>query len=282
MRMLKLYRHGVTMGTPPSKNDHLRAKRAEVTGWSESATRRMIQFLRSVDETSLPITPSGDSLQGYAVTLTVRDCPPSSDDWKRLRNAYIDRLRRMGLYRLHWVTEWQRRGVPHLHGAIWLPSSVSWGDLLFHWCQVAEKYGASLRGQYCLEINDAIGWFKYLSKHSARGVQHYQRNPENIPPEWQKKTGRVWGKVGIWDTHEPVEFSISGPAYYRLRRIIRSWRVADARRAGNRWRVKSAKGMLRSHKRQLSDVRGVSEWLEMGPSLQILDYLRSHGYEIQC
>ncbi|KAF0801629.1 replication protein, partial [Alcanivorax xiamenensis] len=279
---LKLYRHGVTMGTPPKKNDHLRAKRGTVEGWSESATRRMVHFLRSVDERTLDTTASGEPLRGYAITLTVRDCPPTADDWKRLRNAYFKRLTRLGVYRVHWVTEWQRRGVPHLHGALWLPISVPRGELLLNWVAVANEFGASLRGQYSLEINDTVGWFKYLSKHSARGVQHYQRHPENIPPSWKKKTGRVWGKTGDWATTDPVEFDISSEAYYRLRRILRNWRIADARTAGNSWRIKSARGMLKSHRRELSDVRGASEWLEMGPALQVLDYLRAQGHEITC
>lgn len=282
MRTLKLYRHGVTMGTPPKKNDHLRAKRGTVEGWSESATRRMVHFLRSVDERTLDTTASGEPLRGYAITLTVRDCPPTADDWKRLRNAYFKRLTRLGVYRVHWVTEWQRRGVPHLHGAVWLPISVPRGELLLNWVAVANEFGASLRGQYSLEINDTVGWFKYLSKHSARGVQHYQRHPENIPPSWKKKTGRVWGKTGDWATTDPVEFDISSEAYYRLRRILRNWRIADARTAGNSWRIKSARGMLKSHRRDLSDVRGASEWLEMGPALAVLDYLKAQGFDISC
>ena len=282
MRTLKLYRHGVTMGTPPKKNDHLRAKRGTVEGWSESATRRMVQFLRSVDENTLSTASDGTPLRGYAITLTVRDCPPTADDWKRLRNAYFKRLTRLGVYRVHWVTEWQRRGVPHLHGAVWLPAGVPRGELLLNWVAVADEYGAKLRGQYSLEINDTIGWFKYLSKHSARGVQHYQRHPENIPPAWKKKTGRVWGKTGDWQTHEPVAFSISDDAFYRLRRILRGWRLADARQTGNGFRIRSARNMLKSHTRELSNVRGASEWLEMGPSLAILDYLKGEGHEIEC
>ena len=282
MRTLKLYRHGVTMGTPPKKNAHLRAKRGTVEGWSESATRRMVQFLRSVDENTLSTASDDTPLRGYAITLTVRDCPPTADDWKRLRNAYFKRLTRLGVYRVHWVTEWQRRGVPHLHGAVWLPADVPRGELLLNWVAVADEYGAKLRGQYSLEINDTIGWFKYLSKHSARGVQHYQRHPENIPPAWKKKTGRVWGKTGDWQTHDPVAFSISDPAFYRLRRILRGWRLADARQTGNGFRIRSARNKLKSHTRELSNVRGASEWLEMGPSLAILDYLKGEGYEIEC
>ncbi|MFO5973161.1 hypothetical protein, partial [Pseudomonas aeruginosa] len=58
-----------------------------------------------------------------ALTPTVRDCPPTSDDWHRLLKAWAMRMQRAGMIRLHWVTEWQRRGVPHLHCAIWFPDA---------------------------------------------------------------------------------------------------------------------------------------------------------------
>ena len=51
------------------KNDHMRAKRGEVGGWSEGAARRNVRFLYGIEEREL----HGD---GFAVTLTVRDCPP--------------------------------------------------------------------------------------------------------------------------------------------------------------------------------------------------------------
>ena len=63
-------------------------------------------------------------LLGLSGSLTLRDCPPSHDDWKTLREALFFRLRRKGLYRLHWLTEWQKRGVPHLHFAAWFLQSV--------------------------------------------------------------------------------------------------------------------------------------------------------------
>lgn len=282
MRTLKLYRHGITMGTPPAKNDHLRAKRGVVEGWSESASRRNIQFLRSVDETQLSETGSGEPLLPIALTLTLKDCPATPAEWHTLRTAFLKRMRRLGLYRSHWVTEWQRRGVPHLHGAFWFPPGVHPSQIINHWVELATPYGAGHRGQHYTNVTDAIGWFKYVSKHTARGARHYQRHPDNIPSEWLKRTGRVWGHTGDWPTQDAVEFEMSSEAFHRLRRILRNWRIADARTQGNSWRIKSARQMLKSNKRELSDVRGASEWLEMGPSLAILDYLKAQGMDVSC
>jgi len=97
---------------------HAAAKRGEVVGWSAGAVRRHTSWLRSVDTTQL------DGI-GAAATLTMLECPPTSDDWRRLLKVLQQRLRRAGLLRWHWVVEWQRRGVPHLHLAIYAPSDWS-------------------------------------------------------------------------------------------------------------------------------------------------------------
>ncbi|WP_229149984.1 hypothetical protein, partial [Alcanivorax sp. 1008] len=220
------------MGTAPRLNNHQRAIRGEVGGWSSSATRRNVAFLRSVEPSTLSGTPDAPLL-GLAVTLTLRDCPATSDDWHKLRRAFLKRLERIGLARCHWVTEWQRRGVPHLHGAFWFPGDVSdfaaiRSEVLLHWLAVADSHNVSIRAQHCALISDALGWFQYVAKHAARGVKHYQRSSDNIPEGW-KKTGRMWGHTGDWDTREPVQVDLPDPVYFRLRRLVRSWRVADAR-----------------------------------------------------
>jgi len=285
MRTLKVYRHGLTMGTAPKSSPHLRAIRGQVQGWSESATRRNTAFLRSAIETALPIDGSGAHLTAYAFTLTLKHCPPTPDDWHKLRKAFLMRLKRLGLYRCHWVTEWQRRGVPHLHGAFWFPSVPGCDPtpvvVLRHWIDLTgELYGSLWEGQHFTGITDAVGWFKYLSKHASRGVRHYQRNPKNIPPEWSKKTGRVWGYTGDWPTAEPIKFELDDSGWFKMRRICRGWRKADARASGLAFRIRQARSMLSCSKPDLSRLRGVSEWIPEHVQLAALYLLRSEGCEI--
>lgn len=310
MKTYKVYRHGFTCGTAPTKNDHPREKRGEVAGWSQGATRRNTQFLRSVRESELPTDCQGNPLRAIALTLTLKTCPATGDDWHKLRRAFLKRCERLGLYRCHWVTEWQRRGVPHLHGAFWFPEHVPPLDVLKHWLEVSAEHGAQLGAQYVLPITDAVGWFQYLSKHAARGVGHYQRSPENVPEGWKGKTGRVWGKTGDWPVQEPVPVEMGPSAYYAFRRIVRNWRTADSRTTGVRdavglyrrkhpeakgkpekdlykpagafKRLQSARGMLRCNDRNLSSVRGVSEWLPEETQFLILDHLRAQGHEVRC
>ena len=261
------------------KNDHQRAPRGEVRGWSEGAARRNTEFLMSVIETRL-------HGYGVALTLTVRDCPPNAREWHRLRRAWIDRMRRAGMIRLHWVTEWQRRGVPHLHGAVWFPDAYRTLDVIDAWVAVAAAYGASHRGQHARPIDGPIGWFQYLSKHAARGVAHYQRTSENIPEGWQKKTGRVWGKSGDWPVRDAVEFHLEDQrgdgGWFAFRRLVRSWRKADARAEGSRHRIAQARRMLKCSDRSLSRVYGVSEWISQDLTAALLENLASRGYRVTC
>lgn len=284
MPVISVYHHGCTLGTPPMKNDHKRALRSEVGGWSKSSTRRNTAFLYSVDEKQL-------TGEGFGLTLTVKDCPPTSQQWAAARTAWVHRLRRDGLIRLHWVTEWQKRGVPHLHCACWFKTRVGASRAIQHWTEVTAKWGSGPRGQAAVGIHDAVGWFQYLSKHASRGLSHYQRSPENIPPQWRYKTGRMWGKVGEWPVGKPHRFEVNQDAFWQFRRRVRSWRISDARqelrhahapqdKRKARRRLQSARRMLSCNERFLSEVRGCSEWIESDQQLLLMTWLAAAGYEI--
>src|SRR4051794_32806031 len=114
----KLYRNGLTMGAGGNKNP-TGGKRGVVDGWSRSAVRRHTRWLYSVDSESL----TGN---GWAVTLTLAECPPTERDWTRLRQEWADQLTRSGLVlRTHWVVEWTRRKVPHIHAAVYVPDGMT-------------------------------------------------------------------------------------------------------------------------------------------------------------
>lgn len=300
MPVVTVYRHGVTAGIG-SVGNRKPPKRDEVKGWSAGSVRRNLRFLYSIDERGL-------TGEGWAITLTVRNCPPTHDEWHRAVELYLLQVKRlMGTVRAHWVTEWQRRGVPHLHGAIWFPAGTSQRYLVVNiltklWCGYAAQFGAGERGQMVKPIDGVIGWFQYVSKHAARGVKHYQRASENIPQGWQK-TGRMWGKGGEWPTKEPVKLNLDGRGYHVLRRWARAWRLADARASlaslermllrghvtsipskvfrDARRRVSSARGMLRCGDPVRSRVRGVSEWIGEDLILRMIERLARDGYPVE-
>ena len=279
MSTISAYQNGATAHTPNGGvSQHERAKRSVVTGWTRNTVRRHTKWLYSVNTEGL-------SGHGYAVTLTLRDCPESSERFHALRRAWVKRIERMDSVRIHWVIEWQRRGVPHMHTALYFDRELSVVErfyLLQHWVDVAAPYGALHDAQYLLPISGPTGWLQYLSKHAARGAAHYQR--QGKPAGWEK-TGRLWGHLGAWPVEEPMRFEVPREAFFRYRRLVRSWRLADARAESDlvtrARRVRSARRMLRSSDRTLSEVRGVSEWIDQDTLLGFLALLSSEGYVVE-
>jgi hypothetical protein len=258
----------------------MRGKRDAVTGWSDQSTRSNTRFLYSVDERKL-------TGHGFALSMTLKDCPPTSDDWHKVRRAFLMRLKRMGMVRGHWLTEWQRRGVPHMHAAVWFDEGLRERDpfamqtISEHWVQAAERFSAGLRGQHVASIDDSIGWFQYLSKHAVRGLKHYQRSAENMPSGWET-TGRMWGHVGEWPTIDSTGFRLDFHGFAAFRRIVRGWRKADARASGDRFRIASARAMLTCHQRELSSVRGLSEWFPQELTDAAILNLATRGFPVRC
>jgi hypothetical protein len=293
MPSFKVYSNGFTVGVPPQKNDHKRSTRGEVQGWSESSTRRNTAFLYSVDTDNL-------TGYGYALTLTVKELPPSAEDWSRMVNKMLKRLKVRGRIRYHWVTEWQRRGVPHLHAMVYFDYQLTGEqihELKTSWIQSAAYPGHKppmIQSQTIKPVTGARGWVQYLGKHGSRGLKHYQR--ANKPASW-KKTGRMWGKGGDWPQRQS-EGELTLEHFHRLRRIVRRWRIANARQTpaqklcfedgqtfnhahllalthhhrtfSRRKRIISARNMLKCNDRKLSTVRGVSEWIEESLMLQLI------------
>lgn len=283
MPVWKVYRHGMTAGTPPSRNNHVRGIRGDVGGWSKSSTRSNTRFLYSVDEREL-------TGHGFALSLTIRECPPTADDWKRVREAFAVRMRRMGMVRMHWLTEWQKRGVPHMHAAVWFDDELAQRDpfalrtIKEHWLAVASAYGAGEKGQHVALISDSLGWFKYLAKHAVRGLGHYQRSNESVPAGWQK-TGRMWGHLGDWPVGKIGDFYVDDEGHFRGRRIFRRWAIANARaevRQGKslRSRITWARGMLRCNEHGPSRLRGLNDWVPLEVSSRVLVWLLAEGHQV--
>jgi hypothetical protein len=212
------------------------------------------------------------------------------DHVARLHRAF----REAALSRWHWVVEWQRRGTPHLHLAFYTPSGWhpsgspitdnvgAWTVRV--WLALAAQYRPGEVGQAVVPITGPLGWLEYLSKHASRGVAHYQR--QGSPAGWTA-TGRLWGHGGSWPVCEPVVAVISDVTMRRVRRLVRSYVIADARATALRarpgspearraWaRVTWARRMLRCNDRGLSAVRGMSEWV---PGSVLLQFAALSGW----
>lgn len=271
-------------------------KRGTVRGLTQGSARRCKAFLMSIDAPKLDGVP-------ITMTFTLRDIPSTSDEWDRLKRLLWDRLKRLGMIRCHFVTEWTKRGVPHLHAmgffqefyhwTMWsdgerlkLISRVTSFDIVSHWCEIAAAYGAGPMGQH-VRIEDGsinVAWFKYMSKHASRSAHHYQRQAELVPEGWQS-TGRMWGKIGAgWPTHSETH-EIDDWAFFALRRQVRRLRRSQALceiRKGIEWGnlVQQKSGLstlryLRSHKRIVDPARSatvpISEWVSSDVAMHILE-----------
>jgi hypothetical protein len=276
----KLYQNGLTAGIPPGCSEHSRALRSEIKGWSAQASRNNTNFLRSVNIDKL------DGV-GLTFTLTVKLIPPSSDEWHRVRDMFFKRLKRMGVCRYHWCTEWQKRKAPHLHGIIYFPTisrdeyAGIHTNIKNHWLELTQNYDTLSISQHLKPVDNTLGWIEYLAKHASRGASNYQRSSKNIPPGW-RKTGRVWGKSGTWPVEAPIKLTIDSKGFHQLRRLIRKWRCADASKAGDPKRIRAARRMLKSNSFTGSSVRGFSEWVPSLTYYKMIEFVVDEGNYVEC
>lgn len=265
MPRVTLFPNGVTASSPRFGTPATVATRGNVEGWSVQSTRRLRRWFYAVDGGAL----DGN---GYALTLTVRDLPPTAADWTATHRAFLKRLRRLGMVRGQWLTEWQRRGVPHLHGVAFFPEDGGDRDELAdvvaaHWLQAADEWAPGRSAQVVKPLWGLPGWLQYQAKHSARGVRHYQR--ATVPEAWQSGTGRLWGYVGEWPLREE-QLEVDRRTFWRFRRLLRSWLIAQAREAGDERRAAWLRGMLADPERARSSVRAVGEFCPESVALQLL------------
>lgn len=244
-------------------------KRDVISGWSSGVARRHVKWLYSVSTDDSDLTG-----HGYAVTLTSRDFPETAEAYHALRIAYVRRLQRLGDFlRLHWVIEWQRRGAPHLHMAVYYREKLAPAKetkLLSSWLDLCTKngYKALLQSQDVKDIKGTRGWLKYLSKHSGRSAAHYQRM--GMPPGWEK-SGRLWGHIGDWVTAEPQKVVLNRKESAIFRRLVDAYLLHDAKRNNDVRREKYLKYRRRKEKDSaLSSVMGISDWVPEDIAYQLL------------
>ncbi|MEE9322436.1 MAG: hypothetical protein V3U76_18490 [Granulosicoccus sp.] len=268
MPVLTILPHGVTGGFGGSHAAEPPV-RSEINGWSSHSAKRNTKFLRSILHGSL-------TGYGYALSLTVRYCPNSHTDWQKLRNAFFQRLRRLGVTRCHWIVEWQRRRIPHMHLAIWFDDAMAHNVVIDHWLAVTERYESRSIAQDVKDIYGYDGWAKYVSKHLSRGLQHAQRCNSARPRGWTK-SGRVWGKFGNWTTDAGHRVEMSDDAFWSLRRIIKRYRIAQVRQASEWKSLTFLRRSLKCADPEKSAVIGLNEWIPQQVQLRIIHIMLNTG-----
>ena len=213
---MKLYEHATVVSIVAGNPDAKPPEKTEVKGWSISSARSNREFLFSVDAANL------SAYSGWSFTLTLgKQSLPSPSQFHRLIDNLKRYLKDNGASFGHWLIEWQRRGVPHLHGVYFASAGVRCDqrDFVIAWWlrhPLIRSTGAQIFGQDMKLIFNAVGWLGYLDKHGSRGIQNYQRSPDNIPAAWQGSTGRMWGRFGRWPLHEAREINFEAQSYAQL------------------------------------------------------------------
>lgn len=276
-------------------------KRSTCQGWTYAAARRNEQTLQCIDF---------DAIDGYtyAITLTI----PSSamhavtpKQFHRWLDNWLKTARRRGMLHYYWILEFTAVGTPHLHITIWMASRCDREvqRLLLAWLRTLKRnniYG-SINAQDARTVVTAATddpyfagpptperWLSYLSKHASRGVAHYQRQIENMPPEWQEHSGRVWGHDRNLPLKPPEKMALSQQAFWIVRRWARNWLTAEAATASDpdkrRRGISTCRRFLKCNDLELSASRGLGAWCPERVAMQLIDglpYERADVWAIQ-
>jgi hypothetical protein len=208
---------------------------------------------------------------GWAITLTMGGRPDTADQWHYVLKLLCEHMTRKGAELIHWVIEWTAEGRPHLHMAVYAKPGLDF-DLVVYpkWLELCRRMGwpASQRGQHLVRINGVQGWLEYVSKHTSRGVAHYQR--QGAPEGWTR-TGRLWGHRGAWPVWTPEVWDLEPAAFYRYRRLLIAYqrdrlvRVLGAPKA----RAKMVGNSIRDKER--GRFAGVGYWVPAEVSIKLRD-----------
>lgn len=265
-------------------------ERTATKGWTVNVARRNEQRLQQVDFDAIDGVPA-------FVTLTMPSQQMgdvSASMFHGWLKRWLQYMKRHGMRHYYWILEFQATGNPHLHVLVWLDHD--WDALeqyraLRSWVNMLNKsgVGARLQGQIWEPIDvggelvvdgDVVPAhpervLMYLAKHAARGVAHYQRQLSNMPEDWQYRSGRVWGHDRGLPLREQEDVECDYPTFHRFRRLVRRWRLAEARSIKDadrrRAAIVQARGSLKCGRPDVSPYRGVSAWVPASVASALLD-----------
>lgn len=271
-------------------------ERTATKGWTVNVARRNEQRLQQVDFDAIEGVPA-------FVTLTMpaqQMADVSAAMFHSWLKSWLRYMKRHGLRHYYWILEFQASGNPHLHVLVWLdhsPEVLETFKALRSWVGILNKsdVGARLQGQVWESID--VGGelvvdgetvpahpervLMYLAKHAARGVAHYQRQIENMPEDWKNRSGRVWGHDRGLPLREQEDFETDYPTFWTFRRLVRRWRLAEARgiKDADRRRaaIVQARSCLKCPRPDVSPYRGVSAWVPAEVASRLLDAAKTMG-----
>lgn len=185
--------------------------RGSVRGFTKASRHRMLQFFQTIDreKCGMPLF----------VTLTYPgEWPGNAKWWKRDLEVWLARLKRArpGAWAV-WRLEPQRRGAPHYHLLVFGLAVLAKEWLSRTWFEVVGS-GDQRHLRAGTQVQRVESWRRvigYAAKYLAKEVSE-------LPRAWQRGVGRWWGihrrKLA---PREAMEVEVVGPAYFRVRRVLR-------------------------------------------------------------
>ena len=271
-------------------------ERTATKGWTPNVARRNEQRLQQIDF---------DAVEGVPAFVTLTMPSGQMEDvtaamFHSWLKSWLRYMKRHGMSHYYWILEFQASGNPHLHVLVWLdhtPDPLETYRALRSWVGILNKSGVGARLQGQIWENIDVGGeitvdgervpahpervLMYLAKHAARGVAHYQRQVENMPEDWQYRSGRVWGHDRSLPLRAQQDVECDYATFHRFRRLVRRWRLAEARAIKDRDRrrqaIVQARGSLKCGRPDISPYRGVSAWIPSDVASQLLDAAEAMG-----
>lgn len=216
-------------GHPPKS----RGKRDRIYGFSKGASRRMREYLASID---------WRSHSGHFVSLTYHYAPTSLETAKEHLGTFRRRLFREyegSLLGVIWKQEFQERGVVHFHlvlfwkmfpisdADLWMWIARNWYDIVLgvdpdedpRVDRAFVSYGTDVRP---LDTSNIARFMRYCSKYLTKTGRMVMPNTGEVVP-----TGRIWGHWGDVECLIWARMVFPRETLVDLARRVRRWGKAS-------------------------------------------------------
>ncbi|MGY2498242.1 hypothetical protein, partial [Klebsiella pneumoniae] len=87
-----------------------------------------------------------------------------------------------------------------------------------------------------------------------------------------------------WPVQEKLKIHLQDQfgdgGWFAYRRLVRSWRRADARSSGDAYRIRSARAMLQCPDQVRARLIGFSEWMPYEVQMALIGNVAARGFEV--
>jgi hypothetical protein len=178
--------------------------RGTIDDFSPEASRRLREFC---------VTQEAKGLLPWSTTLTIHRAV-TAEEWRSIIKRWRQRLMWNGWAGV-WRVELQKRKVPHVHVALWLPPGVVKGHVIVEWCQCTGEINDAAALTYAVSMREieSSGWAVYLALH---GGKH-----KSSQLGWKGKQWGVWNRAAFTPREaSPVSRDLPEDLERALRRFI--------------------------------------------------------------